>query len=49
MKNLSEQDILTIVKDIQNTTRSVRDIIFAVKDIIQMFKMVSLNTRKNQH
>ena len=38
MKNLSDQEILNIVKDIQNTTRSVRDIIFAVKDIIQMFK-----------
>lgn len=38
MKNLSEKDILNIVKDLKDTASSFRDIIFGVRDIIQLLK-----------
>lgn len=38
MKNLSDKDILIIVKDLKDTANSFRAIIVGVRDIIQLFK-----------
>ena len=38
MKNLSNKDILQIVKDIKDTVQSVNNIINGVRDLILVFK-----------
>ncbi len=38
MKNLSEKDILKLVKDIKDACNSVQGIVCGVRDIIQMFR-----------
>ena len=38
MKNLSDKDILVIIKDIKSACNSIHGIVSDVKDIIQMFK-----------
>lgn len=38
MKNLSDKDILKIVKDIKDALQSVNGIITGVKDLILVFK-----------
>ena len=38
MKNLSDKDILAIIKDIKSTCNSLHGIVNGLRDIIQMFK-----------
>lgn len=38
MKNLSDKDILKLVKDIRDACNSVYGIVIGVRDIIRMFK-----------
>ena len=38
MKNLSDKDLLALVKDIKDALKSVNGIINGVKDLIRMFK-----------
>jgi len=38
MKNLSDKDILKLVKDIKDACNSVQGIVSGVRDIIRMFR-----------
>ena len=38
MKNLSDKDILKLVKDIKDACKSVQGIVIGVRDIIQLLK-----------
>lgn len=38
MKNLSDKDILVIIKDIKSACNSINGIVTGVRDIVQMFK-----------
>lgn len=38
MMNLSDKDILKLVKDIKDTCKSVHGIVTGVRDLVQMFK-----------